>query len=69
MDTEIIFMVEDSADGGYKARGLGYPIFTEAATVERLRQSVRDAVRRHFQGGELPRLIRLHYVRDEVIAV
>jgi hypothetical protein len=28
----------------------------------------REAVRCHFHHGKAPKLIRLHYVRDEVIA-
>jgi hypothetical protein len=34
-----------------------------------LRQMVRDAVETHFDAGERPRVIRLHLVRDELIAV
>ncbi len=67
-DAEIIFAVEDSPEGGYEARALGHPIFTEAATIEGLREAVRDAVRCHFDEGQAPAVIRLHFVRDEVIS-
>jgi hypothetical protein len=67
-DTEIIFAVEESPEGGYEARAIGYAIFTQADTIEELRAAVQDAVRCHFEDGERPRLIRLHLVKDEVIS-
>jgi hypothetical protein len=67
-DTEIIFSVEESPEGGYEARALGHAIFTQAETLEELRAMVRDAVRCHFDDAARPRLIRLHMVKDEVIA-
>ena len=65
--TEIIFEVQESPEGGFEARALGYAIFTEAATLDELREMVRDAVRCHFHPEASPRLIRLHLVKDEVI--
>jgi hypothetical protein len=65
---EIIFEVADAPEGGYTARALGASIFTEADTLPELREAVRDAVRCHFEEGEGPAVIRLHYVREEVIA-
>ena len=65
---EIIFLVEDSPDGGLSARAVGESIFTQAATMGELHGQVRDAVRCHFEAGDQPKLIRLHFVRDEVIA-
>ena len=68
--SEIIFEVrEDEADGGFVARALGQSIFTEAATLEELRQNVREAVNCHFEEDTTaPRIIRLHFVRDEILA-
>ncbi len=66
-DKEIIFAVEESPEGGYEARALGYSIFTQAETLEELRAMVRDAVRCHFDEEAKPRVIRLHWVKDEVI--
>ena len=66
--SEIVFLVEDSPDGGFVARALGYSIFTDAETYEKLRENVRDALRCHFEGEEMPAVIRLHYVKDEVLA-
>lgn len=66
---EVIFVVEEAPEGGYAARALGASIFTEADDLTELRTQVRDAVRCHFDEGEEPRIIRLHYVREEVIPV
>jgi hypothetical protein len=66
---ELIFLVEESLDGGYEARALGQSIFTEAETLAELRRMVQDAVRAHFGEAAAPRMVRLHFVRDEVLAV
>ncbi len=68
-DSEIIFSVSESPEGGYEARALGHGIFTQADTIEELKSMVQDAVRCHFDQAERPRMIRLHLVRDEVIPV
>jgi dephospho-CoA kinase len=65
---EIIFLVEESAEGGLTARALGESIFTEAETKEQLQEMVRDAVRCHFDPSRMPKVIRLHFVREEIIA-
>ena len=67
--TEIIFEVsEDEFDGGYSASALGFGIHTQGGTIEDLRRNVREAVDCYFDDGmERPRLIRLHFVRDEVM--
>ena len=64
---EIIFVVEEAPEGGLSARSLGESIFTQAESVEELHSRVRDAVRCHFEEGKAPKLIRLHFVRDELI--
>jgi len=65
---ELIFIVEEAPEGGFSARALGASIFTEADTLADLHEQVRDAVHCHFDEGEAPRVIRLHFVRDEVIS-
>ena len=65
---EIIFAVEEAPEGGYVARALGAAIFTEADDLEALREAVRDAVRCHFDEIDRPKVIRLHVVREEVLA-
>ena len=71
--SEIIFDVqEDETDGGYVATALGHSIVTQGDTLEELREMVRDAVQCHFGDGTpgpMPKVIRLHFVRDELLAV
>ena len=67
--SELVVLVEEAPEGGYVARALGEAIFTEADSLEQLREMVRDAVACHFDEGDRPRVIRLHLVRDELLAV
>jgi len=68
--TEIVFLVEEAPEGGYTARAVGESVFTEADDLDSLRENVLDAVRCHFpEDEERPRLVRLHRVLDEVIAL
>lgn len=65
---EIIFLVEDAPEGGFSARALDVEIFTDADNLKDLHQKVRDAVNCHFEPADKPKMIRLHIVREEVIA-
>jgi predicted RNase H-like HicB family nuclease len=66
---EIIFLIEeDEADGGFNARALGEAIFTFGKDKEELLRNIREAVDVHFDEGKAPKVIRLHYVREEVYA-
>lgn len=69
-ERELIFEVsEDELEGGYTARALGYSIFTEADTIDELRDNVREATDAFFdETMETPKVIRLHFVRDELLA-
>jgi hypothetical protein len=68
--TEIIFEVqEDIVDGGLVAHALGAGIHTEGDTLDDLKANIRDALECHFDDAEMPRMVRLHFVRDEVMAV
>jgi hypothetical protein len=69
MSTELVFLVEEAPEGGFTARALGHAIFTEGETPEQVETNARDAVRCHFDEEDLPKIIRLHYVRDDVIAI
>ena len=66
-DTEIIFAIEESPEGGFEARALGHAIFTQADTIDELKVMLRDAVECHFDGAVKPHVIRLHWTKDEVI--
>jgi predicted RNase H-like HicB family nuclease len=64
---EIIFMVEEDPEGGYTARALGYSIFTEAETLEELKESIKDAIKCYFdKDEEIPKIVRLHIVKEEI---
>ncbi len=67
--TEIIFEVsEDEVDGGYTASALGHGIHTEGDSLEELRGNVKEAVDCYFDDRMPPiKLIRLHFVREEVL--
>jgi len=70
MGMELIFEVRDAEEGGYYARALGHGIFTEAETWEELRANVLEATAAHFEESPVqPRLVQLHYVKDELIPV
>jgi hypothetical protein len=69
MMRELIFLVEEAPEGGSAARALGESIFTEADTLDDLHAQVRDAVQCHFDGERRPKVIRLHFVREAVLAV
>ncbi len=64
---EIIFVVEEAPEGGFTARALGHSLFTEADSIAELYAMVRDAVACHFDEATRPEVVRLHFVRDEVI--
>lgn len=67
--TEIVFVIEEDPDGGYNARALGESIFTQADDMPTLRESVHDPVQCHFPDANArPKMIRLHFVSDDVIA-
>ncbi len=68
MVSELIFIVEEAPEGGYTARALGESIYTEADDLAALPNQIRDAVLCHFDEGQAPKVVRLHFVRDEVIA-
>lgn len=67
--TELIFLVEEAPEGGFTAPALGESIFTEGEDLADLQAQIRDAVQCHFSEVERPKLVRLHFVREEVIAV
>lgn len=66
---EIIFLVQDSPEGGYEAKALGESIFCEADSIEELKINLVDAVKCHFETNKLPKIIRLHITKDELITV
>ena len=67
--SEIIFEVTEAVEGGYDARALGYSIFTQGENWADLKAMVKDAVECHFDEEPVPRIIRLHFVKDEAFAI
>jgi hypothetical protein len=66
---EILFLVEQDPEGGLNAHALGYSIFTQGDTEDELKLNVLDAIKCHFEKKEdLPKIVRLHFVRDEVLS-
>ncbi len=68
MNNEILFVVQDSPEGGYEAKALGESIFTEGESLEDLKENIREAVACHFEAENMPKIIRIHYVKEEIIA-
>jgi predicted RNase H-like HicB family nuclease len=66
--SELVFEVTQDEDGGFVAESLGEGIFTEADTWDELRANVREAVAAYFFDRPAPARVRLHLVRDEVLA-
>ena len=69
MKDEIIFIITESYDGGYEAHAVGHSIFTQSENYESLSDTLRDAVKCHFDEDKIPSTIRMHFVKDEIIAV
>lgn len=67
MESEIIFIIEESLDGGYEARAVGHSIFTEGDSIEELKENIVEAVACHFDPDKKPKIIRLHYIKEEII--
>jgi predicted RNase H-like HicB family nuclease len=65
---ELIFEIRDAEEGGFYARALGHGIFTQGETWDELRGNVLEAVSLHFENATTrPRLVQMHYVKDELI--
>ena len=69
MPDEILFLVEEALEGGFNARSIGESIFTQADSLDELKIQIKDAINVHFDSKDKPKIIRLHIVRDEVLAV
>lgn len=65
---EIFFLVEEAIEGGYNARAIGESIYTQGDTLDELKNNIREAVQCHFDEN-VPKIIRLHLVKEEIITV
>ena len=68
-ESEVIFQVHEEPDGGFWAQALGHDIFTQADDLEALKSHALGAVRVHFAPEEMPAMVRLHFVKDVLLAV
>lgn len=66
---EVFFLVEEAIEGGYTAKALGESIFTEADSLDELKSEIKDAVLCHFDESEMPKVIRLHMVKEETLVL
>jgi predicted RNase H-like HicB family nuclease len=66
---ELIFLVEESVDGGYEAKAIGESIFTQGEDLEDLKVQIKEAINCHFDENNMPKIVRLHFVKDEVFAI
>ncbi|MFM8742941.1 MAG: type II toxin-antitoxin system HicB family antitoxin [Cytophagales bacterium] len=64
---EIIFLVEESPEGGFTAKALGVSIVTEGDTIDELRENIKDAIHCHFEDNK-PKIVRLHLIKELVFA-
>ena len=65
---EIVFTIKESEDGGFEAQALGYSIFTEAETIELLKDAIKESVICHFEKNA-PKRIKLHFIKEETLVV
>ncbi len=69
MENEIVFIIKESDDGGWTAKALGYSVFTEGDSIEELKSNIKEAVSCHFDDNKSPKIIRLHFIKDEYLTV
>ena len=63
---EIIFVINESPEGGFEAEALGHSIFTEGETWAELKENIIEAVSCHFDDN-VQRIVRMHFVKDELL--
>ena len=66
---EVFFLVEEAVEGGYVAKALGESIFTEGETMDELKENIKEAVQCHFNDDKMPKIIRLHLVKEELLTL
>lgn len=66
---EVFFLVEEAVEGGYVAKALGESIFTDGETIDELKENIKEAVQCHFDDDKMPKIIRLHLVKEELLTL
>lgn len=67
--SEIVFNIECCEEGGFVAKAVGFPIFTEGETLQELKENIVEALQCHFDPQELPHTLRLHIIKEEVLVI
>jgi hypothetical protein len=66
---ELIFLIEEGPEAGFNARALGQSIFVQGDTLELIKINIKDALECHYDHKEeIPKIIRLHITKDEMLA-
>ncbi len=66
---ELVFDVSYDEDGRLLAEGRGESIFTDGGDWEDLKANVQQVVEAFYFDRDKPKHVRLHMVRDEILAV
>lgn len=67
--SEIVFLVEEDPEGGYTAKALGHPIFTQGEALDELKANIQSALACHFDKKDyVPSVVRLHIIKEETMA-
>lgn len=66
---EIVFEITQDGDGCFSAECLTESIFTQGDTWNELRANVKEAVEAFYFDRPKPTSIRLHLIRDEMLAL
>lgn len=67
--TSVTFIIDEIFTGGFIAKAMGVSILTEAESYEQIKEKIKKAVHCHFEGAELPKVIKLHFVKEEIISL
>jgi len=57
----ILFTIQESTDGGFTAKALDYPIFTEGDDLNELKTNIKEAVDCHFEQGNDQKFILINH--------
>lgn len=64
---EIIFNIEEDLINGYVAKAVNHSIYTQGDTIEELKENIKDAIQCHFENVDIPQVVRLKFVRQEIM--
>jgi hypothetical protein len=64
-ESEIVFAVQESPEGGYEAKALSHAVFKQSKTLEELKATAQEAVRCHFDEAGHPSAICFCPVKEQ----